>query len=223
MDLVQECCKIITEAAQVASFRTTTQQRDEKKKRYEAARAEGKDFIVVVQLGKALKAAEAELSQHPLSEEGYLTLAERHDALVDKVTAKCQQLMKEEDLDALEVLATKLAELKALDLSTLPKSWANDPVQASSNPVQLESLPKSIDDWRFPVFSDLEDWTQTPVSFAKDVSIPTYAPCSLTCQAEEQDGFMDDPVMPPADAVFSPAFPVESAKFDDWADFASFS
>jgi hypothetical protein len=85
-------------------------------------------------VGKALKAANEAVKQLPLSEEDYLTFAQRHAALVQKTTDACKELLLKDDLDALEELVAKLEELKALDVSALRQSWANDPVLAPAPP-----------------------------------------------------------------------------------------
>jgi hypothetical protein len=87
-----------------------------------AAAVEQEDYELVGALGVQLTAAP------PLSDEDCLTLADRHEALVQKVITTCRELPKAKSYAEVKVLGTKLKELKVLDVSALPQSWADDPV-----------------------------------------------------------------------------------------------
>jgi hypothetical protein len=80
-----------------------------------AAAEKCEDYELVGTLGEQLVTA-----PHPLSEEDYLTLADRHEALVQEVTTACQELTKAKAYADVKVLGAVLKELKSLDVSGLP-------------------------------------------------------------------------------------------------------
>jgi cell fate (sporulation/competence/biofilm development) regulator YlbF (YheA/YmcA/DUF963 family) len=129
--LAGECDTILTQFAHVATFRVAIQQRDELQREYDALKSAATDLISLGRVGKALKAA---VSAIVLTEKDYVALADRHAALVQKVTATCIELADAREFDALDSLATKLEQLRALDVSALPHSCANDPVQPPAPP-----------------------------------------------------------------------------------------
>jgi hypothetical protein len=126
---VAECDPVITQFAHVPALRDAIQQRDQLHKEFAALNAAKTNFMEIAMVGTAHKAAIAAVLQLPLSEEDYLTLAGRYEALVQKVTATCAELADAGEFDALVVLAAKLEELKALDVSTLAHTGDNDPMQ----------------------------------------------------------------------------------------------
>jgi hypothetical protein len=126
--LEEECDTVAAQFDQALDTRDAIKQRDELQTQLDAVNA-ADDFRGIARVGRAYEAAVALLLQRPLSEEDYLTLADRHEALLKKVAAQCRALADSKDYDALESLASKLEDLKALDVSTLPQAWANDPVQ----------------------------------------------------------------------------------------------
>jgi hypothetical protein len=132
--LVSDCDTVIAQFAHVPALRDAIQRRDQLQAEFAALKASKSDFAASVKVGRELKASQEAILQLPLPEENYLTMADRHAALVQKMTALCERLLENEDLDALETLASKLGELKALDVSALPQSWANDPVQPPTPP-----------------------------------------------------------------------------------------
>jgi hypothetical protein len=102
----------------VATFRDTIQRRDQLQKDYNALKTAATDFVALGRVGNALKTAVAAVV---LTEEDYLTLADRRAALVQKVRVKCAELADAGEFDTLDTLASKLEELKALDVSALPQ------------------------------------------------------------------------------------------------------
>jgi hypothetical protein len=132
--LVRECDTVIAQFAHVPALRDAIQQRDQLQSEFAALKASKTDFAASVKVGRELKALQEAILQLPLPEEDYLTMAGRHAALVHKMTVLCERLLENEDLDALDTVAAKLEELKALDVSALPQSWANDPVQPPTAP-----------------------------------------------------------------------------------------
>jgi hypothetical protein len=140
------CEALLTQFTNAPRTREAMLHRDELQNTLTALRAAKSDFAAVGQVGKALKAANAELAQLPLSEEDYLALADRHAALVQKVTAACTALADAGEYDALDALAIKLEELQALDVSALPQPWANDPVQPPAPPALTATAEKGEDD-----------------------------------------------------------------------------
>jgi hypothetical protein len=98
--------------------------------------------VLVGTLGEKLEALEVKITEQPLSEEDYLTLSDRHAALVQKVTEVCRKLTKDKAYAEVKVLGAKLQELKALDVSILPQSWTEDPVQ----PLALSTTAEAGED-----------------------------------------------------------------------------
>jgi hypothetical protein len=120
--LTGECDSIITQVAHVPTLREAIQQRDELQWELAALDAAKTNFREIARVGTAHRAAVAAVLQQPLAEEDYLTLSDRHTALVQKLTTTCEELADAEDYDAVTVLGDKLNELKALDVSALPSS-----------------------------------------------------------------------------------------------------
>jgi hypothetical protein len=186
--VVTACDALVTQFATAPRTREAILHRNELQNTLTALRAAKSDFAAVGQVGKALKAANAELAQLPLSEEDYLTLAGRHAALVRKVTATCAQLADVSYFDALDALAIKLEELQALDVSALPQPWANDPVlpPALSAPTTTASAEEGKED-------GANDPVNVPGTFQQGPVLPA-------CIAEEEEEeWANDPVyVPPA-------------------------
>jgi hypothetical protein len=150
---------------------------------------------LVGQAGKALKAANSELAQLPLSAEDYLTLADRHVALVQQVTATCTELADAGEYDALDALAIKLEELQALDVSALPQSWANDPVQPTLPPAPARTAEEGEDDGsNDPVYVP-----PAPGIFQQGPVLPARTVIGATAEEGEEE-WANDPVYVPAAA-----------------------
>jgi hypothetical protein len=111
--LAGECDTVITQFAHVPTFRTVIQHRDELQREYDTLKTAATDLMAWGRVGRALKAAGAAIM---LTEEDYLTLADRYAALVKKVTTTCAELADAAESPALSTLASKLEELKALDV-----------------------------------------------------------------------------------------------------------
>jgi hypothetical protein len=131
--LVGECDSIMAQFAHVPALRDAIQQRDELQAQLEAAE-EGDDFVLVGSLGEELDALNLKSDEQPLSEEDYLTMFDRHVALVQKVTETCRELTKAKVYAEVKLLGAKLQELKALDVFVLPQSWASDPELPPARP-----------------------------------------------------------------------------------------
>jgi hypothetical protein len=89
---------------------------------FDVAEAAAEDFVLIGTLGMQLQELERQSAQLPLSEEDYLTLADRHAALVQQVTDRCRDLKAARNFGQLKVLAEQLLELTALDVSNLPRA-----------------------------------------------------------------------------------------------------
>jgi hypothetical protein len=63
-----------------------------------------------------LQTLQKQSARLPLSEEDYLTLADRHAALVQRVTDRCKELAEAKDFAAVTALGTKLKELRVAAL-----------------------------------------------------------------------------------------------------------
>jgi predicted ATPase len=88
----------------VPALQNAIHSRDELHREITQLRNIGSNFKDIVRVGKALQAAKAAVALQPLSEEDYLTLAEKHTAVVEDVTYQCERLADAEDYDALEAL-----------------------------------------------------------------------------------------------------------------------
>jgi hypothetical protein len=185
--VVAVCDALVTQFATAPRTREAILHRDELQDTLTSLRAAKSDFAAVGQVGKALKAANAQLAQLPLSEEDYLTLADRHAALVQKVTATCTALADAGEYDALDALAAKLEELQALDVSALPQPWANDPVQPPAPPAPTTTAEERED-----------DGSNDPVYVPPAPGIFQQGPVLPACIAEEgEEEWANDPVYVP--------------------------
>jgi regulator of replication initiation timing len=126
--LMSECDTIITQFAHVPLLMDALQQRDELQAQLEAAELAGDDYELLGKRGVQLETLKVKVAQLPLCEESHATLADRHNVLVQKVTAACEALARTKAYAELEFLGAKLNELRGLDVSALPPPWANDPV-----------------------------------------------------------------------------------------------
>jgi hypothetical protein len=143
---VAECDAVSAQFAHVPTLREAIQQRDQLHNEFAALNAAKTNFLEIARVGTAHKAAIAAVLQLPLSEEDYLTLAGRYEALVQKVTATCAELADAGEFDALVVLAAKLEELKALDVSILAHTGDNDPVQPPATTAANSIAACEVDD-----------------------------------------------------------------------------
>jgi hypothetical protein len=118
-DIERQCDALTTEFASVPSFRQAVRLRDATLR---AVTATGgvyavQDWEAIGRAGNALKAANTAVKDQPLSEEDYKTTL----ALVQKATSQCRELAAAGDYATLAAMAAKLADLTALDVSTLPQ------------------------------------------------------------------------------------------------------
>jgi hypothetical protein len=93
---------------------------------FDAAEAAAEDFVLIGTLGTQLQQLEKESAQLSLSEEDYLTLADRHAALVQQVTDQCRNLKAAGHFGQLNVFAKQWIKLTALDVSDLPRASAGE-------------------------------------------------------------------------------------------------
>jgi hypothetical protein len=136
--LVDECDTVIGQFAHVASLKDAIHLRDGQEAQLEAAERIGDDYELIGTLGEQLLTLRQKVAEQPLSEEDYPTLADRHEVLVQKVINTCATLARAKAYADVKLLGAKLKELKALDVSALPQSWANDPVQPPAPPTTVE-------------------------------------------------------------------------------------
>jgi hypothetical protein len=78
----------------------------------------GADLVTIGLAGKELQAAIVVVTQQPMSEEDYLTLADRYDVLVQNVTDTCKDLLAAAQYDVVIALGTKLKKLQTAKAST---------------------------------------------------------------------------------------------------------
>jgi hypothetical protein len=109
---------------------------------YDALDAAGEDFkaIAAVALGLQLQASET----GRLTEKDYLTLADRHAALVQRVTERCKELTKAREFAAVTTLGTQLSALKAVVLPIVDKSLVFDHPTGMSSSMQEHSSLQSL-------------------------------------------------------------------------------
>jgi hypothetical protein len=192
---VSECDTVVAQFAHVPTLRGAILQRAKLQKELEAAEAAGDDFVLVGTLGERLEAQCLRIAEQPLSEEDYLTLADRHEALVLKTAAICRELAKSKAYADVKMLGAKLQDLKALDVSALPQSWSNDPVQPPAPPAPGVTAEEEEEEWAYdPVYVP-----PTPVFCQQNTVPPAYAAASVSTEEGEDDG-ANDPVYVPPDA-----------------------
>jgi myosin heavy subunit len=148
--LMSECDTVITQFVHVPVLMDALQQRDQLQAQLEAAEMAGEDYELLGTLGVQLETLKVRVTQLPLCEESHATLAVRHQALVQKLTAACEALATTKAYAELKFLGAKLNELKGLDASALPQPWINDPVLlpaphkerlCANHPVSVEAPP----------------------------------------------------------------------------------
>jgi hypothetical protein len=108
----------IQQVALAAQRSSVTQRLEAAQAQYDAAEAAG-DFRSIGALGRALENLKAESAKIALSQKDYLTLADRHAQLVQRVVSTCQDLAKAGKYVELSALVTSAENLKTLDLSAL--------------------------------------------------------------------------------------------------------
>jgi hypothetical protein len=118
--------KLLEEVAQAPARRDAMQRRDALQAEFDAADAADVDFELIASLGVQLQELEKESAQLPLSEEDYLTLADRHAGLVQRVTDACRELKVAKDFVAMGALAKQLTALKAADVSALQRTSSGE-------------------------------------------------------------------------------------------------
>jgi hypothetical protein len=136
--LVDECDTVIGQFAHVPALWDAIQLRDGQEAQLEAVERIGDDYELIGTLGEQLLTIRQKVAEQPLSEDDYLTLADRHEVLVQKVINTCATLARAKAYADVKLLGAKLKELKALDVSALPQSWANDPVQPPAPPTTVK-------------------------------------------------------------------------------------
>jgi hypothetical protein len=121
---VDDCDAFMIEFALLPSLNVAVQT-----SKLHALRAAGTDFTEVARLGKALQlsdGAPGAVSHCLPPSEVCQQWAARYTALVRRVEDKCRQLALAEDSEALMTLATKLEELRALDVAALAQPVATE-------------------------------------------------------------------------------------------------
>jgi hypothetical protein len=121
-EITRECVTLITQFKVMPHVRLAIRQRDELRARLHALTAYGDgshlDWEGVGRAGSALKVADKAVNAPPLTEEDYLTLADRRAALLQKATAHCRALLSAKDYGKLSNMAAKLAKLKARKMAS---------------------------------------------------------------------------------------------------------
>jgi hypothetical protein len=118
--LQRECSTLL----QLVSSAPTVRQVLQRKHRVQAQiggleAAEEVDYCAVGDLLLQLESLDLQAARLPMTEEDYLTLKNRHAALVKTVTTVCRQLIKARQYAALRDMAAQLGALKAVDVTAL--------------------------------------------------------------------------------------------------------
>jgi hypothetical protein len=178
--LVGECATIVTQLGQVPALRDAIQQRDALQAELEAAEKASSNFVLVGTLGEQLEAQQLQVTQQPLSEERYHTLRDSHASLVQKLIVTCRGLAEVKAYTQVKALGAKLQQLKALDLSTLPRRVEEGEDDGANDPVHVD--PED----------DQDDGVNDPVYVPPAGAVP---PVSADCSDEE---WANDPVYVPS-------------------------
>jgi hypothetical protein len=144
-------CVLLTEQIAVTAARATVPQRKQAlQQQLSAAVASGTDFKLVGSLGEQLDLHSTHAQQLTLSEDEQFALTDKHAALVQRLQAKCKELTASKFYALVWRLGARLEALRALDLSSLPQPWDNDPVYVS--PEEADALAKSMEDTKVAYF-----------------------------------------------------------------------
>jgi hypothetical protein len=121
-EITRECVTLITQFKVMPHVRLAIRQRDELRSRLHLLTANRagphQDWEGIGRAGSALKMADKAVNAPPLTEEDYLTLADRRAALLQKATAHCRALLSAKDYGKLSSIAAKLAKLKARKMAS---------------------------------------------------------------------------------------------------------
>jgi DnaJ-domain-containing protein 1 len=116
--LFEHCDAITAQFQLVVSMGNAIRRRDALQLDLDTLITAGADLVTIGLAGKELQAAIVVVTQQPMSEEDHLTLADRHEALVQNVTDTCKDLLAAAQYDAVITLGRKLKELQAAKAST---------------------------------------------------------------------------------------------------------
>jgi hypothetical protein len=141
--MLAECERVLTQVICAPQRRDLTKRIEALQAQLDAALA-ADDFEAVALLCSQLQILQQQSAQLPLSEEGYLTLLDRHAALVQKLADKCKELAEAKDYAAVTSLGVKLSELRAATLSAVDCS---ETVRRHAGSVlcQCDDMPLPID------------------------------------------------------------------------------
>jgi DnaJ-domain-containing protein 1 len=115
--LSEQCNTITAQFQLVEAMGNAIRRRDALQLDLDTLIAAGADLVTTGLAGKDLQAAIAAVAQQPMSEEDYLTLVDRHEALVQNVTDTCKGLLGAAQYDAVIALGTKLKKLQTAKAS----------------------------------------------------------------------------------------------------------
>jgi beta-phosphoglucomutase-like phosphatase (HAD superfamily) len=126
-ELCAECNRLCAQAGHAPQRAEMMQRLEDAQAQYDAAVSAFTDLPLVASLGEALHALQQESAQLPLSEEDYLTLADRHATLVQRVVQVCKALAQAKQFYSLAALGGKLKLLRALKLPSIPSVKGKQP------------------------------------------------------------------------------------------------
>jgi hypothetical protein len=130
-EILRECDTLITQFRGVPSTRAAILRSDELRDILSALTANRgeagiPDWEAIGRAGNALKAATNVVVGQPLSEEDYLSLADRQAEVILTATALCRKLVAAEDYHTLAAVAAKLAVMRALAVGVNNGDTSND-------------------------------------------------------------------------------------------------
>ena len=105
----------IIHLGELAQYATWLLPKCELQQQYKLAETRNpRDYSLIATLGLRIKALDLEMETLAFSAEDYRKLPARHAALMGGVKGKCEELLKAENFEELQLLAAELEKLKRL-------------------------------------------------------------------------------------------------------------
>jgi hypothetical protein len=137
--LAHDCDMLMLQVVHAHTLISAITRREHLRPRLDAAETECSDYDIIVKLGKEFDTAEAEIPARWQSPDELCALRDKHAAYIARVDARCKDLVRARDYAALEALAAKLKELKALDVSCLVQAPVIKEVQLPPPPASTSA------------------------------------------------------------------------------------
>jgi hypothetical protein len=120
--LANECKTLLQKVTGVPRLEEKLKRRNALRAQYDAIDAAGEDFKAIAAIGLQLDTLAKDWWMMSLCEESYLTLADSHAALVQRVTERCKELTKAREFAEVTALGAQLRELRAVVLPDIDRS-----------------------------------------------------------------------------------------------------